>query len=86
MNDIFQLRLLNHSPRDMHKLKLEIRETNQVKFGKKNLRTFSPKIWNSLPHHKKSAENLVTLKRIIKDWNGAQCECTVQQNKFKLMW
>ena len=32
-------------------LNLIIPEFNQVSYGKKSLRTFGPKLWNSLPHH-----------------------------------
>ena len=44
-----------------------IPEFNQVSYGKKSLRTFGPKLWNSLPGHIKSSENLKSFKRTIKD-------------------
>ena len=52
---------------------MTIPEFNQVSYGKKNLRTFGPKLWNSLPHHIKSPENLESFKRQIKHWNGERC-------------
>ena len=42
---------------------LNIPVVNQVTYGTKSLRSFVPKIWNSLPHHVKSAENFKTLKK-----------------------
>ena len=71
MSDIFHLRLTDRPPRDKYKLNLEIPKNNQVKYGTRGLRVFGPKIRNSLPHHIKSAENLVTFKRIMKtlEWS-----------------
>ena len=54
-----------------------IPEFNQVSYGKKSLRTFGPKLWNSLPYHIKSSENLESFKRTIKHWNGEHCLCKV---------
>ena len=48
-------------------------EFNQVSNVKKSLRTFGPKLWNSLPYHIKSSENLESFKRTIKHWNGKHC-------------
>ena len=84
MCDTLQMKLMNRPPSDIRKLKLEIRKTNKVKFGTKNWRTFGPKIWGSLTHHIKSTEILITLKRIKKDWNKAQCK--VCQSTLQLMW
>ena len=43
-----------------------IPEFNQGSYGKKSLRTFGPKLWNGLPYHIKSSENLESFKRTIK--------------------
>ena len=64
--DIFSLRLRNRPPRVKYKMNLGILKTNQVKSGRKSLRTFGPKIWNSLLHHIESAGNPTTFKKIIK--------------------
>ena len=53
-------------------LHLNIPVHNQVTFGSKNLRVLGPKVWNILPYHKKSSENLVSFKMIIKQWNGTR--------------
>ena len=50
-----------------------IPEYNQVSYGKKSLRTFGPKLWNNMPYHIKSCENLESFKRTIKHWNGERC-------------
>ena len=50
---------------------------NQVTYGTKSLRSFGPKIWNSLQHNVKSAENLETFKKIIDNWNDMSCNCVV---------
>ena len=39
-------------------IELNIPGVNQVTYDTKILRSFGPKIWNSLPHHVKSAKNL----------------------------
>ena len=52
---------------------------NQVSFGDNGLRYYGPKIWNSLPFHIKSSENLEAFKNIIKNWNGVCYKCKVCQ-------
>ena len=44
MSDAFQIRLTNSPPRGKYILNLEILKIKHVKFGKKNLRMFTPKI------------------------------------------
>ena len=46
-------------------LNLSLPVHNQVTFGSKSLRVFGPKIWNSLPYHIKSSENLESFKMIL---------------------
>ena len=49
-----------------------IPEFNQISYGKKSLRIFDLKLWNSLPYHIKSSENLESFKRTIKltEWDS----------------
>ena len=54
-----------------------IPDFNQVSYGKMSLRTFDAKLWNSLPYHIKSSENLESFKRIIKHRNGERYLCKV---------
>lgn len=44
MSDAFQIRLTNSPPRGKYILNLEILKIKHIKFGKKNLRMFAPKI------------------------------------------
>ena len=75
MQELFELRETNRNVRNKYKLNVNIPVVNQVNYGTKSLRSFGSKIWNSLPHHIKSAENLETFKKIINNWNGVSCNC-----------
>ena len=75
MKQIFELRETNRNVREKYRLNLNIRNYNQVTFGKKNLRILGPKIWNSLPYDIKSSKNLETLKTVIRNWDGVNCKC-----------
>ena len=68
----FKLRETNRNVRNKYKLNLNITVVNQVNYGSKSLR-----VWNSPPHHAKSAENLETFKKFINNWNGVSCNCAV---------
>ena len=76
MNDIFKLKVNNREVRDKYKLNLDIPKWNQKTFGYKSLKVLGPKIWNSLPYHIKSSENLEVFKNLLKNWNGSSCKCT----------
>ena len=65
MQELFKLRETNRNVCNKYKLNLNIPVVNQVHYDTKSLRSFEPKIWNSLPHHVKSAEKLETFKKII---------------------
>ena len=77
MRDLFSLRETGRLVREKYMLNLNIPVHNQVTFGSKSLRVFGPKVWNSLPYHIKSSENLQSFKLIIKEWNGIRCNCKV---------
>ena len=74
---IFELRETNKNVREKYRLNLNIRNYNQVTFGKKSLRIFGPKISNSLPYHIKSSKNLETFKTFIKNLDGGNCKCVI---------
>ena len=84
MNEIFKLRKSSTAVRSNYKLNLDVPTVNQVSFGDKSLRYYGPKIWNSLPFHIKSSENLEAFKSIIKNWNGVSCKCKVCQYHYLL--
>ena len=67
MNEIVKLRETSRVVRSNYELNLDVPAINQVSFGDKSLRYCGPKIWNSLPFHIKSSENLEAFKNIIKD-------------------
>ena len=79
MNEIFKLRETSRAVHSNCKLNLEVPAINQVSFGDKSLIHYGPKIWNLLPFHIKSSENLEEFKNIIKNWNGVFCKCKVCQ-------
>ena len=51
MNEVFRLRVTNRMVRSQYRLNLDIPRVNQVSFCNKSIRSFGPKIWNSLPPH-----------------------------------
>ena len=77
MKEIFKLKETERLVREKYKLNLEVPKWNQVTFGERSLKVFGPRIWNSLPFHIKSAENLSLFKSLIKNWNGVSCKCAV---------
>ena len=79
MKEIFKLRKTSRAVRSNYKLNLDVPTINQVIFGDKSLRYCGPTIWNSLPFHIKSSEDLEAFKNIIKNWNGVSCKCNVCQ-------
>ena len=80
MNEIFRLRVTNRIVRSQYRLDLDIPRVNQVSSANKSIRSFGPKIWNSLPPHIKSCENLETFERVIKNWDVLTCNCRVCKN------
>ena len=77
MGDVFSLRQSTRLIQEKYMLNLNMSVHNQVTFGRKSLRDFGPKVWNSLPYPIKSSENLESFKMIIKHWNGTRCNCKV---------
>ena len=79
MKQIFSLRQTNRTVRNQYKLNISALKVNQVSYGEKSLRYSGPKVWNSLPFHVKTSENLKTFKDIVKNWNGSTCNCRVSE-------
>ena len=73
MKDLFKLRFNKRPVCEKYKKNMIIPEFDQVSYGKKSLRTFGLKLWNSLQYHTKSSENLEFIKRTTKHWNGERC-------------
>ena len=84
MKQIFSLRQTNRTVRNQYKLNISALKVNQVSYGEKSLRYHGPKVWNSLPFHVKTSENLKIFKDIIKNWDGSTCNCRVCQSWTEL--
>ena len=59
MNNIYKVKENKRKVREQYKLNLETREENQVTFGAKILKVYGLKVWNNLPFHIKTYENLI---------------------------
>ena len=66
MNSIFELKINSREVRDKYKVNLDIPKWNQRTFCYKSLKVLGPKIWNNLPYHVKSSDNLDTFKNLLK--------------------
>ena len=77
MEHIFKTSVSLRPTRRQYQLNLSVPTYNTAKFGEKSLKVQGPRIWNSLPFHIKSAENLKTFKKMIKNWNGSKCVCSI---------
>ena len=64
MNDIFKLKINGREVRDKYKLNLDIPKWNQRTFGYKSLKVLGSEIWNNLPYHVKSSDNLDSFKNL----------------------
>ena len=73
MNQLFKTNKLRHSQR--RPLNLFVPSVNQTTFGLKSVRYEGIILWNSLPEHIKTAENLEIFKQLIKTWEGPTCNC-----------
>ena len=73
----FKVRKTNRAYREQYKLSLEITKSNQASFGTKRLPIQGPRVWNALPFHIKSKENLQAFKYVIKFWYGSKSSCNI---------
>ena len=80
MNSIFELKINSREVRDKYKVNLDIPKWNQRTFCYKSLKVLGPKIWNNLPYHVKSSDNLDTFKNLLKNWDGNLCKCNLCKN------
>ena len=75
MRDLFSVRETSRLVPEKYMLNSSIPAHNQITFGSKNFRVYGPKVWNSLPYHIKSSENLESFKIIFKHWSGTRWNC-----------
>ena len=66
MKEVFSFRQSIKAVHSQYKLNLEVPKMKHLTFANKSMKSFRPKIWNSLPLSIKSSENLNTFKEIIK--------------------
>ena len=59
MQKLFKLRKANRNVREKYRLNIDISVVSQVIYVTKSVRSCGPKLYNSLPHQIKSAENLL---------------------------
>ena len=62
INNIFKVKENKRLVREQYKLNLDTPEWDQVTFGAKSLKVYESKVWNNLPFHIKTSENLVQFK------------------------
>ena len=73
MKDIFLKKTcLTHREND-----LLVHHRNTTKYGDKSLRVLGPRIWNALPEAVKSETDLKSIQRIICQWCGPNCKCSL---------
>ena len=80
MNDIFKLKINCREVCNKYKLNLDIPKWNQRTFCYKSLKVLDCKIWNNLPYHIKSPDNLDTFKNMLKNWEGNFCKYNLCKN------
>ena len=54
---------------------LLVPRVNQTTFGLRSKRYEGAVMWNHLSQHIKTAENIATFKKLIRNWKGPQCKC-----------
>ena len=73
MKEIF-LKTTNLTHRENNLL---VHHRNTTKYGDKSLRVLGPRIWNALPEPVKSETDLKSIQRIIQQWCGLNCQCSL---------
>ena len=84
-NNTFKVKVNKRLVGEQYKLNLETPKQNQVTFGAKSLKVYGPKVWNSLPFHIKTSENLIQFKNLIKNWNGNSCSFSLHKVSYPLV-
>ena len=70
MKDLFHRNLSTYSLRSSNDLLVP--RVNQTTFGLRRIRYEGAVMWNHLPKHIKTAENIATFKKLIRSWKGHQ--------------
>ena len=77
MQKLFKVWKTNRAQTEQYKLNLEIPKSYQVSFGTKSLCIQGPRVWNTLPFHIKSKENLKAFKYVITFLDRSKCSCNI---------
>ena len=75
---LFSKSQIPYSLRDNNKLIQQRMKTTT--FGIKSFTYYGVHLWNSLPIDVKNAVNLKSFKRLVKNWQGPVCRCSVCLN------
>ena len=73
MQELFERNLSSYSTRRPNDLKIP--RVNQVSYGSRSIRFEGAMLWNHLPEHIKSSENLYIFKMLIKNWTRPSYGC-----------
>ena len=66
MQELLKLKETNKNVHNKYELNVDSLVVNQVTYGTKNLISFGPKIWNSLPQHIKPTKKILkSLKTLL---------------------
>ena len=52
-------------------------KANTSKYGLKSLVHDGPRIWNSLPNEMRKIVNYGEFRRLIRNWDGPSCNCSI---------
>ena len=73
MKGLFHRNVSTYSLRSSNDLLVP--RVNQTTFGLRSVRYEGAVMWNHLPKHIKTAENIATFKKLIRNWKEPQCKC-----------
>ena len=75
MKDLFHKNVSRYSLTSSNDL--SVPRVNKTTFGLgiRSIRYEGAVMWNHLPKHIKTAENIATFKKLIRNWKGPQCKC-----------
>ena len=75
ISELFIKQNSHYNFRNQNTLKLP--KVRTVKHGKNSFSYQGAFTWNSLPNNVRCAENYSTFKRLIKNWTGPSCKCSL---------
>ena len=58
---------------------LQLPTVRTSRYGKKSFRFEAARVWNSLPHEIRCANNFKEFKRLVHTWTGPRCKCSMCQ-------